>query len=233
MKTNPNSGTKKALSAIIVLLVVAAAAFACGNSSDPFSLLERFQDMMAAQGASRGEVLATVEGTPIYKNVFDMQVDMALKYSGLTPEQQLQQRNDLDNLKQMLESAVLSQAIFEDMRQDPEILNDPEFIVFINMTIMQGLQQYYLARRLEGRINMEVTQQDIANEYDELIKNPQFRDQLNRMPKAEVDRLLSRQVLQRRQQAAMQRLLLDLQGKYRITKYEDKLSGIADVETGE
>jgi hypothetical protein len=222
---------KAGLIAGAMFFVVFLSIAGCGSSSDPFSLIERFQEIMAEQGTGKGEIIAKIEGTPIYKNVFDMQVDMALKYSGMSPEEQLRERNDIESQKQMLESAVLSQAIMEDMRNDPEILNDPEFIVFINMTLMQGLQQYYIAKKLDTRISMEVTAQDIAREYDELIKNPQFRDQLSRAPKAEVDRALSRQVLQRRRQSAMQKLLLDLQGKYRITKYEEKLTGVSAEET--
>jgi len=226
-----NNIAKKVLGIFItgILLSIMLISFsACSNEpSSPVEIVGMLDKMIEkSTPGDKGPVLAKIEDDVIYKKIFDLKLDMILKNTPrMSPQAQLRARNNPKLLKGYLQTMVSSKVILKEMMTDPSFKKDPEFLLFINITMVEAIQKYYLNKKLGGSISTNVTQKEIGVLYDKMMKIPRYRKIFSRIPMKRVNRVLTSEILKQRQQKAIQSVMGKLQGKYRIDLKDHLLGG--------
>lgn len=212
--------------AVIFFVTSSLLLTACGGGSvSPSEMVRKLEEAIYARAkGDRGPKLAIVENEVIYKKLFDLQLDFVLKLQKkMSAADQLKIRKDADTLKRMLRSMTFRKLILHEIESDPEFKNDPEFLLFIYLKLAEGIQEYYLAKKLGDRVNAEVSDKDIEELYNKYNQDPRYRERFARMDMKTIRRLLRSQILQQRQAQLLQEQLLKLQGKYKVDMKEEKL----------
>lgn len=223
---------KKSMQKAVMILLLALAGGAlfagCGGGDcsvvGMLSALEK--QILAKTPGDNGAVLAVVEGEKLYRKMFDLQLDMVLQNTrGLSEAQQLKAKNDPDILKQYLQQMVMNKVIQMELAKDRKMLEDPEFMIFLDMTMSKAIQEYYLMKKLGSQMNTNVSDVELNQAYATLNKDPKYRARLARIPMAQIRQVLRGQILQQRQKKLLQEQMLKMQGKYRIDIRDEQLTG--------
>lgn len=231
MKTNMQ---KVVFAAVLGVLAVGLLSGCGTNDCSVTGLMNSLENkVMDKTPGDKGEVLAVVEGEKIYRKMFDLQLDMMLQNSrGMSEAMQLKYKNSPKVLKGFLQQMVMNKVIQLELSKNSKLLQDPEFMIFIDMTLSKAIQEYYLSKKLAPQMNTNVSEAEMNKLYSELNKDPRYRTRLARVPMKKIREMLRRQILKQRQDQLLKAELNRMQGRYRIDVRDQKLVGSSSKPSG-
>ena len=191
------------------------------EQKSPIDILLQFEKILQKKiYAVKTPVMALVDGQKIYKKMFDMQLDMLLKYSGkqMSAKERKIKKTDRKFLKDFLRTLISYKLILNDINSDKRLKNNTEFMLYMYSSMLDAVQKYYLHKKADlnsNRINKKITEKEIADYYNRLKLNPKFKNVLNKTPLSKIKKIIKRQIIQRRQQKMLLQIMdrLKMQSK--------------------
>jgi len=221
-----------------VLIIGLVAGFFLGGLSSPSSLtpteiVHRLEKSIArAAPGEEGAALATIEGDTITRKLFDQQLNLFLQSAqSFSQEEIVRRKNDPAFLRQFLDQLVNNRVVLKAIEGDPEMQGNPEMLVFMNLTLADGLQKYYLYKKAgELNISTNVSDQELSEAYDQVRRNPQLAESLNRLPFDEIKLRLSQEIVRQRQMAAIRDHLMSVRDNYRIRVNDEAFGKVPQAD---
>jgi hypothetical protein len=182
-----------------------------------------------------GAVLATIEGDVITRKLFDLQLSLFLESAQQhTQEEIVRMRNSPEFQRRFLRQLVENRVILKAMETDPDFQNSPEMMVFMHLTIADGMQKYYLYRKANDlSVSTNVSQEEIGRAYDQLIRDPQLRENLARLPMSEIELRLRQEIVRQRQLQEVREYLDRVRGRLRIETYDEVFGRVTDSDAAD
>jgi len=234
--TSSQSGANKGIAVIAIGIVVGLAlgflggfligSGSGGGSSSVVSFINKLEDKIASSvPGGKGPVVATVENTEIYKSVFARKFDVYIDSTRLSPSAKVKVKSSSEYLGKFLTTLVDSVVLLKAIEKDQKILDDPDFLIQLNLGIVQLVQNYYFTKKLKGKIDQTVSEKDYSDAYRQLQKNPRYSKMLVRMKMAQVKKVIKSQILRRRLMLGMKKYSDKLKQQYRIKTFDSRLLG--------
>ena len=235
-QTTPQSGGNKKCQIIAIGLIIGLAlgfggGFLIGSGSGGgSSSVVAFVDAMEKRIAStikggRGPVVADVDGTEIYKSVFDRKFDLFVDNLPISPARKVKVKSSGKMLGQFLNGLVESVVLLKTLKDDTKFLEDTDFLVYLSIKVVQTVQEYYLLKKIGDKISDKITEQEYSQGYKMLQKDPRASKVLARMKMAQIKKYIKRQILRQRQMRAVKAFSDKLKQGFRIKTFDNVLLG--------
>lgn len=197
-----------------------------GGDASIVSYLETLETKIASSiKGGKGPVVATIEGSEIYKGVFDRKYDLFVDNLPLEPDKKVQVKSNSKMLLQFLGGLVESEVLLKSLKDDTAFLTDPEFLVYLSLKTVQTVQEYYLVKKIEGKVDQNITKEQYDAAYNQLKADPRYAQALQRIPADKIQDELKKQILRQRQMAEVKVLSDKLKQGFRIKTFDDVLLG--------
>ena len=140
----------------------------------------------------------------------------------MSQEEIVKMKNCPRFLKQFLRQLVDNRILLKAMEKDPDFMNNPELLVFMNLSLSDALQKYYLYKKA-GNISVDtnVSDADVEKAYNQLKADPRYAERLDRVPFDQLKTMLSQEIVKQRQMAEVQDLLNKVKAGFRHSVHDE------------
>lgn len=227
-----------ALAALVIGLVLGFLLAGGSSSLSPMEMVRSLESSIASLiPGDDGALLATIEDEKITRKTFDQQLSLFLRSSQrMSQEEIVKMKNNPTFLKQFLRQLVENRIVLKAMENDPEFVNNPEMYVFMDLSLADGLQKYYLYKKTGSlSIDTNVSEAEIETTYNQLRADPRYAEQLERVPFDRLKTMLSQEILKQRQMKEVRELLDKVKGGFRLHIYDEvfgKTTGVTNAPAG-
>jgi len=225
-----SSCTRTIIVGVAALVVGLAAGFLLSGGASSMSPMEMVRSLESSVArltpGDDGALLATIEDEKITRKTFDQQLSLFLKSSQrMSQEEIVKMKNNPAFLRQFLRQLVENRIVLKAMESDPEFVSNPELYVFMNLSLADGLQKYYLYKK-SGSISIDtnVSETEIEKTYNQLRADPRYAERLDRVPFDQLKSMLSQEIVKQRQMREVRDLLDKVRGGFR-THIHDEVFG--------
>jgi len=231
---NKKSNSIVAVAVVIGLVVGLAGGYLIasgygGGASSVLSFIDAMENKIASSiTGGHGPVVAAVEGTEIYKNVFDRKFDLFVDNLPLSPDRKVKVKSNSKMLNQFLNGLVDNLVLLKSLKEDTQFLNDTDFLIYLNLKTVQTVQEYYILKKIGHKIDQNVSEKEYSTGYKQLQKDPRASRVLTRMNMDQIKKYIKQQIIRQRQMQAVKAFSDKLKQGYRIKTYDNAL-----LSTGE
>jgi len=230
-----NEQGKKCLSSCMRTIIIGAGALVLGfgigfvisggcSGLSPMGMVRSLESRAASLTPGEdGAILATIEDETITRKTFDQQLSLFLTSNQrMSQEEIVKMKNNPRFLKQFLRQLVDNRILLKAMEKDPDFMNNPELLVFMNLSLSDALQKYYLYKKA-GNISVDtnVSDADVEKAYNQLKADPRYAERLDRVPFDQLKTMLSQEIVKQRQMAEVQDLLNKVKAGFRHSVHDE------------
>ena len=225
------------LGAVLVIGLVAGyflSGLFCSAPLTPAEMIRQIEKNIARTAPGEdGSVLASIEGDVITRKLFDLQLNLFLQSGQYSQEEIVRRRNSPETQKLFLRQLVENRVVVKAMETEPEFQNNAELMVFLNLAIADGLQKYYLFKKTSAStVSTNVSQEELAQAYNQLNNDPQYHETIARVPFAELLPRLKDEIIRMRRLQEVREQLDKVRNRLRIDINDEVFGKTTDSTNG-